>query len=346
MRLRFVLLVDMSELPFTKVYRAASRLLMSFSRPPRHGAKVPLDARLYSRLDEWKNALLEASAKAAELREPEARQAWLARHHQILTLASPRALGGGGESENLIAWSTSSSPDAPPDQFGVLLPQAQIAVVRFGTRPLPIAEWLEITSAKKFWRGESEIALDEAELDVNQWAWLKELSTSWSRSDSLKPTAQAKPELRRATAADLWSVQEMASSLAQDIRESPLATRAEAMHWLKAGRLFLLTQATAPPRPNCATSASALPIAMGALSGEFRDPISGRTSERLSLLFVRRDLRGQGVGQEMIAQLEVQLRNEAIQDLVLFSDIRHEATNRFYAKLGFQHRGSWSRWSI
>lgn len=329
---------------------------MSFSKPPRHGAKVPLDARLYSRLDEWKSSLLQASTMAPELREPQARQAWLARHHQILTLASPRALGGGGESENLIAWSTSPSPEALPDQFGVLLPQSQIAVVRFGTRPLPIAEWLKLTSAKKFWRGDSEIALDQAELDVHQWAWLKELSPLPSISDSSMPTSASPTsrELRRATAADLWLVQEMASSLAQDIRESPLATRAEALHWLKAGRLFLLTQKSmrqrtpippAPmPRPSGATATS--PLAMGALSGEFRDPQSGRTSERLSLLFVRRELRGQGVGQEMIAQLEVQLRNEGIQDLVLFSDIRHEATNRFYAKLGFQHRGSWSRWSI
>jgi GNAT superfamily N-acetyltransferase len=310
---------------------------MSFSRPPRHGAKVPLDARLYARFEEWKHALLQASSRAIELREPALRQAWLARHHQILTLASPRALGGGAETENLLGWSTSPNPESSPDQFGVLLPHAQIAVIRFGDRPLPLMEWMKMTSARQFWRGDSDLSVEDASLQVHQWAWLKELTAS---SPFAPDESQNTPfSLRRATAADLWNIQEMASTLAQDIRESPMATRAEALHWMRAGRLFLLMRKSD-------SAFSALPLAMGALSGEFHDPFAGRTSERLSLLFVRREFRGQGIGQEFIAQIEAQLRSESIQDLVLFSDLRQEATNRFYAKLGFQHRGSWSLLSI
>ena len=305
---------------------------MSFSQPPRHGAKVPLDAQVYARIDEWKTALLLASDRAIELREPVARRAWLARYHQVLTLASPRSIGGEAENENLIAWSTSPTPEGLADQFGVRLPNEQIAVLRFGHRTLPIKEWLKLTSSQHYWRGDSEISVVDERTEVHQWAWRKELDQVVKSS----PEISSAFELRRAQAADLWLVQQMASTLAQDILESPLATRAEALHWLKAGRLFLLSEKSS------GAISSPTPIAMGALSGEFRDPISRRTSARLSLLFVSRGRRGQGVGQQMMLQIEHQLRQESIEDLVLFSDFRNESTNRFYAQIGFRHSGSWT----
>lgn len=57
----------------------------------------------------------------------------------------------------------------------------------------------------------------------------------------------------------------------------------------------------------------------------------------LKRLFVAPEMRGQGVAEQLMVEIEMQARNNGLQHIRLETGLHHHAALRFYQRLGYQH---------